>query len=204
MLDDTNLQSGIERAHFHLLHDPKYTLRPIHRYDIYRALFVMDTTVDHRIYKRLAIATAQFVLPVWQQAWPTDDFPSRVLNTAESLLSGTFSRVQATVIAEEGWEKLEQLGYSFGNIAVHRALYAGNAAVEALFAVLDRPPFNQADIGESDTDADLDPWSSDTALWAVTAYSGGTWEASADLSKRQEFWSWWLKKAIPTAWHLEN
>lgn len=199
-----SLQQVISQAHLQMLNHPQHALTPFHRHRIYRVLNAVDETIDQYKYKYLAGITAQFVLPIWQQVWPTDEMPHSLLHTAERLLNATIDVAQATPIAEDAWQKLERLGYDPSRFAIRCALHSGHAALEALFAALGRPPFDHAEPTEHDTDADLDPWTSDTALWAATAYAGGVWETESDSGKRQEFWSWWLQEAIPTAWRLEN
>jgi hypothetical protein len=78
------------------------------------------------------------------------------------------------------------------------------AANEALFEALgsyriSREPEPYEEIDE-EADADIDPWSSDTARWAVNSYAGGGSDEDSNLAKRKEFWEWWLREAIPAAW----
>ena len=46
----------------------------------------------------------------------------------------------------------------------------------------------------------LDPFSSDAALFAVSAIAGAAWEAVSDPEKRRGFWDWWLAEVLPEAW----
>jgi hypothetical protein len=199
MLLSVSLQQIINQARLQVIHHPQHALMPVYRQQIYHALNTEDETVDGRTYKHLAISTARFVVPFWQQVWPLDEMPNGLLYTAECFLAGKIDVTRATANAENAWQNLEALGSAPNNFTARCAFHAGHATLEALFAALDRPPFNNTEIDEHTTDADLDPWTSDTALWASTAYAGGVWDAESDLKKRLGFWRWWLDEAIPDA-----
>jgi len=79
-----------------------------------------------------------------------------------------------------------------------RAQSAMLAAIEALFEASGTYTFNTAYNYEGETDIDLDPWSSDAALYAAIALSGAVWNVDQDYARRAEFWEWWLLQAIPS------
>jgi hypothetical protein len=85
-----------------------------------------------------------------------------------------------------------------------RSFYANVTAHEALMEVLGRDPFKNVIIDVHTTDSDLDPWSSDTAHWAVAACSGQFGEPDFDIDECQAFWKWWLLEAIPIAMNDRN
>lgn len=199
MLMPTALQAILDRSLSQMLQHPQHVLLPIYRRKIYEIVNSDPGIREQKIYERLSIRTAEYVLPIWQQTWPTDYLPQFMLATAKQVLTGTVSPTQAKQIAGDAWQQLEQLGSAPHTAASSHAFHAGQAAVETLFAVLGRPPFDGVLVEEYDTDADLDPWSSDPALWAVTAYAGGAWEQTSDANKRREFWEWWLTEAIPSS-----
>jgi hypothetical protein len=70
---------------------------------------------------------------------------------------------------------------------------------EALCTVSGLFRFMEGSIHPEDSDADFDIWSRDAASWAVLAYAGDQFSNGVDLSRRKEFWEWWLSKAIPSA-----
>ena len=124
---------------------------------------------------------------------------------AEGILNGKGSIDAANIEADKAWEQIEKLGTINNDRSINnRSFYVYVTAFEALMEVLGRDPFQDIVIDESSTDFDLDPWSSDTALWAVAAYAGQIGDLDSDTSKRQEFWEWWLQEAIPTAWNLSK
>ena len=103
--------------------------------------------------------------------------------------------------AGQAWERLDELGGETKIPESGRVFFAGEAAVQALFEVLGDDPFEDIDIDEQITDEDLDPWCSDTAHWAVTAWAGWVEEPQSDRVRRREFWEWWLTRAVPEVWH---
>lgn len=191
------LQEILNRSHAQMVQHPQHALLPIYRRQIYDILNNEPTTRGLRVYEKLAILTAEYVLPLWQDAVLTDILPKLVLEAARQHLQGTLDLGSATQVAGNAWEKLERYGQVSTAAISSQAFHAGQAAVEALFATLGRPPFDNVQLNEDDTDAALDPWCSDPALWAVTAYAGGVWDQQSDANKRREFWEWWLMEAIP-------
>lgn len=175
---------------------PQHALLPIYRRQIYDILNNEPITRGLRVYEKLAILTVEHVLPLWQDAVLTDILPKLVLEADRQHLQGTLDLDSATQVAGNVWEKLERYGRTSDRLIPSYALGAGQVAVEALFATLGRPPFDNVPIDENHTD-DLDPWCSEPALWAAIAYAGGLWEKDSDADKRREFWDWWLTKAIP-------
>lgn len=85
-----------------------------------------------------------------------------------------------------------------------RAQMALQAALDAVENALGHPRFEfdgvDEIITEQTTEDNIDPWSSDAARDAAAAYAGPVWEPSSDREKRREFWTWWLREAVPAAW----
>jgi len=86
-----------------------------------------------------------------------------------------------------------------------RAQMALQAALDAVENALGHPRFEfhgvDEVITEQATEDNIDPWSSDAARDAAAAFAGPVWEQpSSDREKRREFWSWWLREAVPAAW----
>jgi hypothetical protein len=192
-----DLQQVITQAHRAMARDANRELRPFYRRGIYNAL---ETTGEGRgrdAPARLALITARRVLPLWQRERPDDALPSRLVRLTEDVLNGV-APPTAGEVAGEAWEQLEALSEA-GAIS-DACFFAGEAARAALGATLGWDPFDGVFLSTHETDADLDPWCSDTAKWAATAWAGGTWEPGSDPVRRQEFWHWWLTEAVPQAW----
>jgi hypothetical protein len=90
------------------------------------------------------------------------------------------------------------------NLAEKRAACALFAIHWSLRTVVGIEPLDDDQVDVDTTDMELDPWLSDTAKWAVAAYGGFEWDDDVEALKRCEFWKWWIKEAIPTAWELAN
>ena len=118
----------------------------------------------------LGISTARYVLPIWRSVRPEDSLAERSIETANLWLRGSGDGRAANEFAGQAWESLDKLGAKVSDQNAKRALFAGEASVAALYEALGRDPFRDIKIGADETDADLDPWCSDTALWAAAAY----------------------------------
>ena len=193
------LRQAVERAQAALEQHPEHLLLPIYRQAIYRAFAVHDDPSQRRARALLAVLTARHVLPIWQHEQPDDHLPERLLATADGVMAGQVAPAQAETIFQEAWEWLPQLRVEqWGKSEAH---HAGTAAVFALQEVLGEESFDNASIGEEETDGDyLDPTCSDTAMWAAAACAGPSWDRTYDVAKGREFWTWWLHEAIPLAW----
>lgn len=186
------------------------------------------TTAD-RIRSRLAIITAEKVLPIWEvkldehdadtfvesksssgdHFWqrlvlsvPPRDLPNHIVSVANYILDR--ERVDIKFVFEQLGEYHEFLGWSLGNTEMSER--AGCAAYEALEQTLGLGPFNKLPIDSSTTDEDLSWWGA-AAVEAMKAYSGvlsDTGSLLIDRTKRKEFWLWWLMDGIPQAWEEDN
>jgi hypothetical protein len=184
----------------------------------------------HRTRVTLDLLTVQRVLPIWQAQRPDFPWPQRLLEMAEGVLNGSVSMEAARAEADAVWALLEEgedtykgeveeeaeedsNGVSEEEAASEIAKFKGvsasallvcDAAVETLFVASGLFQFDSPDFTEEMTDADVDPWSSDTAKWASTAYAGAVWDPSSDPVMRKEFWEWWLTEAVPRAWQASQ
>jgi hypothetical protein len=177
---------------------PEHQLSPVHRRRIYAVLGAGDR--GRRARGHLAVHAAQRVLPVWTSERPDDPVAEDVLRIAQAVLGRGGDRRTGAATADRAWRHMEAVGESHGG-EPHRSLLAGLAAVAALREALGEDPFEGVTMGERTTDADLDPWSSDAAVFAVGAVAGAAWEADADPDGRRDFWDWWLSAAVPAAVH---
>jgi hypothetical protein len=218
-----NLQRTIAEAHTALIEHPQHALLPIYRQHIYEALGAVHHPYEpldpraHRIRVTLDLLTVRRVLPIWQAERPDFPWPQRLVEIAEAVLNGSVSREEARDEADAASALLEEVqdvedgvanahdlanGETLSNLIRFSgvslpAFYVCEAAVETLFVASGLFRFDLGDSSPEETDADMDPWSSDTAHWASTAYAGRVWEPSSDPVKRKEFWEWWLKEAVP-------
>jgi len=199
-----DLEEAIKRAYADMMAHPSHALIPVSRQAIYDLLDLSDPTQSRRSFRWLSIITARYVLPIWQTARFTDSTPKRALDMAEEIMNKKGLAPVVNVEADEVWHKMESLGATQEGKTIGDAFYAGQAAVEALMEVSGKDPFKDIIIDRSFTDSDLDPWSSDTAHWAVAAYAGSSGKVNSGAVRRQEFWEWWLEHAIAEAFKLST
>jgi hypothetical protein len=198
-----HLQETIEQAYESMIYHPRFALAHIHRRSIYQQLQLPEVKHGQLARKWLAIITARRVLPVWQHTRPHDNLAIHVLTIAERVCN---QEIQIEIAQEEAgkyWEELEQLGN--GAIRPYHGFFAGQACIQALFEVLGRDPFEGIELLPDEfKHSDLDPWCSDTAIWAEVALTDPGPFVDSDDFKRKEFWTWWLKDAIPMALQISS
>ncbi len=192
------LERTIQPARSAVLAHPEHQLLPIHRQTIYRALVRADVNTGSRARGFLAYLSANYVLPIWTSAGANDRIVEDTVTMAKAFWRGHETLAAAELQLGKAWIYLEQLATT--PMGDTRAFLAGFAAVKALAETMDRDTFLDAIITDASTDRDLDPWSSDTALYAAGAFGGPVWGPVSDTSRRQLFWEWWLGTAIPVAW----
>jgi hypothetical protein len=207
MLLPISLQQAIEIARRKVQLHPQHALLPLERLKLYAALGSENSPQYHQVRAILALLTTQKVLPLWEEARGYDRFPHSLLELAERVLYREMDVELAITKGNQGFELLEKLGAGVTTESrdvyfhVEEAVFwVGEAAVAALFEVTGIYDFDACDIAEDDTDADIDPWSTDTAGVAAAAYAGGVWEENSSSTLRREFWNWWLHQAIPESW----
>ncbi len=187
----------IEELLSHLKAHPKHYLLPVHRLTLYRWLLDNEVLRKQRAYERLCVNTAEHVYPIWQKTYIYDELPRAALDIARAINDSRVRIEGLTDLADMFDEKLQDMN-PFDPTNEFRGHSAGIAAVEALWAVAGRPPFTGDPIYSSDTDDNLDSWSSDTVLAAAAAYGLNPWQSNADRSEqRLKFWTWWLKECLP-------
>lgn len=196
------LQLAVEQAMEALAQQIDHSLKPIYRCNVYAAFGPVQDINAYRTRGWLDVLTANHVLPIWQGVWPDDNTPADLLLLAEGLLGGTVSREEAHKKWNVVWARLQGRNEEGKWQAHEEACCARQAAIQAVSWLIN-PDLTCAEVTESDTDEDLlDPVCSDSALWAAAAYSGAMWSVEPNLSRNQEFWIWWLEKAIPRAIEL--
>lgn len=200
----TDVVDMVNQCRQHMLVHAQHALTPIDRYGIYKTFWEADSEYGHKAYQKLCIVTARYVLPLWKQVLPQDSFVYLIWEAINQVLAGTTEPIQAEKIAEDIWQEIESRSSSTLSSQEIRALCVAEATLRALWAVMDRTLFGGAKIEVTYTDADIDPWSSDTAQWAVTALAGGVWDSESNSGERRKFWLWWLDEAIPFAWYTRG
>lgn len=176
---------------------PDHAVPPIHRKQIYDAF---DLLGRPRTRAWLALITARFVQPIWETKRAFDPLISEALSVTRALLEDPSRLREAEGVAGDAWSKLEVLGYQSKDQLDRRVVFAGEAALSALNAARGIDPFADFEMSDRYTDADLDPWGSDTALWACAAYAGMVGDKESDAKKRLAFWLWWLDESVASAW----
>jgi len=194
------LQQAIDQARQAMLNNHEHALSPARRRSIYSALSSDTRHGGSSVRSWLAILTARRVTAIWERARPNDQMPAILLEMAEKVWRQTEDPQRAEDNARQAWEKFESLGREL----IGPPFLAGHAAVQALLEVVGRDPFEKVTITELSSDRDLDPWCSDTALWAAAASSGKVGDPQSDLVKRRDFWEWWLTEAIPLSWQVAS
>lgn len=202
MLLPLQLQQAIEQAEAAMAFNEKHTLAPFYRQAIYKAISSITDDKANHLCGWLALLTAQYVLPIWEQDWPNSSLAFHLLDVAKAVLHGKTDADTATVEATRGWNQLEDLGDKAEVWSNLSGYYAGTAAAQSLIEVLGGCPFTDVEVNEGTSDGDLDPGTNDAASWAVAAYAGAVWDSKCDFAKQEEFWKWWLQEAIPQAWQL--
>jgi hypothetical protein len=80
--------------------------------------------------------------------------------------------------------------------------YAGWAALQAVVVAANDEDLSDLNSDVDDLDIDGSSWS--TAFNASVAYANGVpSQPGSDVSRRREFWTWWLDEAVPEAYSPE-
>lgn len=217
------VQEAVERAYSAMLRHPQSALLPAYRQAIYAALGPLadpSTPIDplndpetYRVRLTLDLFTVRRVLPIWESEQPQARWPQRLLRIVEGVLQKTVNPEVACTEADVASDQLDD--HNFGKAESDAetaseepgskhisssAYFVCSAALEALYDACGLYRFDGDPFSEQDTDDVLDAYSSDVAFWAADAYAGGLWDPQSDPSRRREFWEWWLKEAVSSAW----
>lgn len=199
------VQQLVEDALLAVENHPQHALLPIYRAGIYDAIGPLGSNpTSYQIRGRLALSCAHLVLGVWQRTRPSDDRAERLLSLAEQVLAGERDHRTAKKEADKAWDWLNNDYGERTEELPEGCFFALAAIVEAVYVVIGRDRFQDAATHENDTDADLDPWGGDTALWVATALAGPVWSQDQGNHSfgRLDFWRWWLTEAIPSAYAM--
>lgn len=181
--------------------DPNHKMSPLRRREVYK---ILSNHMGKRSLQRLAIMSAQKVLPIFQQKYPNDTMPKELIETANKYLLG---QIEEEIVKE----KLDLGSHASGNAWGYDereipwpVWLAGNASYHALNEVygcrplMDLPEYYKGDALTAWSDEDLCEYSfTDTAAVAAVASSANPNGKGCDSQKLLEFWTWWLTEAIP-------
>jgi len=195
-----DIQGIIERARQAVIGDPQHNLTPFYRGLIYSLFGPFDKEKSRFPLGKLAIIAVEKVLPIWENQWPTDKRPHDLLANAKHVLAGLISTKEGRLMAEAAFDQTAEwmgtLDEANGNKEPLAASIVLAAAVECLFEASGVHTFSG--INPAKTEADLDPWSTDTAGWAASSYAGPWYDSASDPKRRREFWDWWITEAVPS------
>jgi hypothetical protein len=220
-----HLQQLISAAREQVLHHPEHHLLPVNRLPIYAALEPaagQDVRIQ-LVRGRLAIATARYVFPIWQQALPimgdtkpaidwrdwvqryplTDALPEWMLQQAEAVLHDT---VDIETVCEDSGDLWYVLSNFYDEIvegytdAPEEAWFACKAAYQALSEVTGGLEPLEIDPSLPPPVTDDDVENLDGAGAAMHAFAGVGLADPGRATRRRTFWEWWLMEAIPAAW----
>lgn len=199
------------------------------RRELYHQSKIIAPEQVRQILGRLAIVTAEHVLPIFTAAFPTKRLPHHLVRYARKLVQGTIA------VTAPRLDVLEHLAYHDLGIdclelrgPAYNAEYAGTAAYKALLQarkgrhLLDRvetlrrcddggmlmgggtasPEFDHLQHGSTFTDADFAHLVAygDTAGAAAIAYACEQERFQLHGDRLREFWEWWVAVALPEAW----
>lgn len=188
----------LDQVEQHVAEDSIHSCSPFYRYQIYRR--ILNFSEGKEVLGWLDILTVQKVLAICKEVWPDDRMPIHILSVARNILEKTVDKELAEQETDRAWDYLEQRAEDDVDSS---AFYAASAAVEALLRIIGRRGrWENKFITPQYSEADLDPWSSDVAHWAVSAYAGTVWQNDVEAPKQLQFWTWWLEEAVPTAWGI--
>jgi hypothetical protein len=153
-------------------------------------------TVGLKRRTKLAVICVKKVIHIWNEALPDDKRPLELIDEAEKYINGNsdFEAIQKQIgrfptdlenlNCEEKYQNAVSVGFASlraASIALH----------DERFIILGK---------DNALDDDYDPFSWDASYFAALTYSGsGPWDNS-NVAKRQEFWLWYIDKAIPEAY----
>jgi hypothetical protein len=196
------LQQALDTALSALREHHQCALLPYYRWTIYNALGPLNSLQTRFTRVRLALLSAQKVQHIWQQELPGDPLPEQLIMLAKMVLRDEVLREDGRAHAESALDHVARLASSSAHPdemqASARAQSALLAATEALFAACGTYTFATPYNYKGDTDIELDPWSTDAALYAAMALSGAVWHVTQDYEQRTQFWQWWLLEAVPS------
>jgi hypothetical protein len=155
------------------------------------------TNLGHYRRAKLELMCAWKTFDKWEDCPLTDNLARELLELAEKYLRGEVEKIELEKKSSNFYTIVDDLickGEEYLSIA-----YAGFACNSAINAVLYDIDFDSAGISEREKEPE--DW---TACFnACDAYSNAkSWELKdSNISKRREFWEWFLSEAVPAVWN---
>jgi hypothetical protein len=223
-----HIQQLVDESLIMMRKNPEHHLLPVQRLEIYQLLEPLpsnDASIRY-VGGQLAIASARYVLPIWQQARPiwgdeepaidwggyppnyplTDALPEWMIQRAEEVLRGDVGIELAEEDMGDLWDVYSNLREeitAWRTDVPEEAWYAFAAAYYALQETNLAPfTYNMPNDTMTDPDRESGAGRLDGAAAAMIACVGVDTNKPGIVTKRLEFWEWWLTEAIPAAWEM--
>lgn len=186
------------------------TLAPQSRLDLYQELDPMDSTPPniHAIRGTLAIYTAEQILPIWLDILPLfedepedDRLPMKLIDMARSVVKGAANLPDTWAYANDQWHVLTEVVdeiFEFRDDISNTVGYVPEVTLKALLESMGLETLKPMDVWNDDHER---RYTDDCASAAsVVVAGGGDTGVPINRQARFEFWSWWVREAIPYAW----
>ncbi len=143
----------------------------------------------------LARSSVQKVLPIWNERFPGNNFPLKMLGLAEAAKSNGLRANDVKAQIGKGQEAMDRLNSERQDAHIFIAI--GYAAIQVMWVAIEDEQFSEdpsVDAHETQEDSDPEMW--DTAYCcSIGAAGGGKWMDSSSSQRRREFWCWWIETA---------
>jgi hypothetical protein len=197
------LQGALNEARRSLSQDPEGALILPVRRSIWKAMgayeFDEGNFAEGVGYLRrtdLAAMATRYVMSYWEDAFPNNNTPTRILEAVDEYLRGN-------IYSDEVWdgpdidsfiamlEEQEDPAVAVGYAAVHVAVVAMNDEI-----LIDEDEEEELPMDLLDEELDYTDWSSE--YFAAMIYAGGPpGDPDSSNQRRREFWTWYLNTAVP-------
>lgn len=214
-----------------IMSNSSHAFTPVHRKAFYDMLSLHSGDMYQRIRGFIALESAQHVLPIFYQSkFAVDAMPERVYALPQTTIDLAKRILQKETIQRSIVQNIMDQGYESFGILIQEAsdapemfpvnaVWAGKTAHVALLEVLGIDIFQNLQthivVGRTlEGKLQYDSWQNvsdevfvlrtdgDAAGAAALAFASSATNTICNPLKLQEFWEWWLTKAIPQAWEL--
>jgi hypothetical protein len=201
------LADRLAEAHSALYRHPERALLSWYRYAIYNELTSAELVRGGAARARLDILAVRRALFCWPPG--ADDLqpaPGQLLALAEQLLVGSADRA--------GIARQLNRAHALADIAgadISSPRYCGWCVYEAALRALGSAyAYYQLRAGPASASYDVADTADDASSYAAVAVAGGAWhlgqwdwQTEEAQLRRAVFWEWWLREAVPAAWHMQ-
>ena len=155
-------------------------------------------TVSLKRRVKLDILCVERVLYIWDEVAPDDKRPYEIIKATKDYLNGKMYEDSLWNFHNDFMGDLENL---LSDIRFLNVLSVGFAAARTAVTALGDETL-LIDYDDDLLDEDFDPYTWDASFHAASAYSNGeTWGKCSSISKRKDFWTWYLDEAVPQAYN---